>query len=94
MCFTFRKQNEKVRKIQEAQRKKREEDKAAHREKSIEGMKRKETFEAYSKNEEDADEEPDDDAEYYRQEVGKEPEKGISTHVKKETVSLMLFALL
>nr|CAG4647855.1 EOG090X0508 [Moina brachiata] len=75
----LRKQNEKVRKIQEAQRKKREEDKAAHREKSIEGMKRKETFEAYSKNEEDADEEPDDDAEYYRQEVGKEPEKDLFT---------------
>ena len=49
-----------------------------HREKSIEGMKRKESLEAYAKNEEDEDEEPDDDAEYYRQEVGQEPEKGTS----------------
>ena len=39
-------------------------------------MKRKESLEAYAKNEEDENEEPDDDAEYYRQEVGKEPERG------------------
>lgn len=73
-----RKQNERVRKIQEAQKKKREEEKAVHREKSMEGMKRKETLEAYAKNEENDNEEPDDDAEYYRQEVGQEPEKGTS----------------
>lgn len=77
--LNFRKNDEKVRKIQEAQRKKKEEVKEQHREKSMEGMKRKQDKEAlgkFAENEEEAAE--DDDAEYYRSEVGQEPEKGIT----------------
>nr|CAG4646213.1 EOG090X0508 [Macrothrix elegans] len=77
-----RKNDEKVRKIQDAQRKQREEKKELHKQKSIEGMKRKEARDrlAAQKKEDNSDgddEEDDDDAEYYRQEVGAEPEQGL-----------------
>lgn len=78
IIMNLRKNDEKVRKIQEAQRKKKEEVKEQHREKSMEGMKRKQDKEAlgkFAENEEEAAE--DDDAEYYRSEVGQEPEKGM-----------------
>lgn len=42
----------------------------------MEGMKRKQTLAKYAENEDDGAPE-DDDAEYYRSEVGQEPEKGI-----------------
>lgn len=71
-----RKTDEKVRKIQELQRKQREEKKALHREKSMEGMKRKEEFAKYASMDGEEGGEDDDDAEYYRREVGQEPEKG------------------
>lgn len=67
-----------MRKIQEAQRKQREEAKEKHKEKSIEGMKRKEARTALASTAENEIELPeDDDAEYYRSEVGQEPEKGL-----------------
>lgn len=85
---TRRKNEEKVRKIQEAQRKKKEEVKEKHREKSMEGMKRKQDKEAlgkFAENEEEAAE--DDDAEYYRSEVGQEPEKDLFTARAKSAKS-------
>lgn len=75
--FSDRKNNEKVRKIQEAERKQKEEVKERHREKSMEGMKRKEDLSKFAVNEENEADEEDDDAEYYRSEIGQEPEKGI-----------------
>ena len=68
-----------MRKIQEAQRKQKEEVKEQHREKSMEGMKRKQDKQALSKfaENEGGDDAEDDDAEYYRSEVGQEPEKGM-----------------
>nr|CAG4636964.1 EOG090X0508 [Ceriodaphnia reticulata] len=86
---TRRKNNEKVRKIQEAQKKQKEEVKEQHREKSMEGMKRKQDKQAlasYAENE-DGDEAEDDDAEYYRSEVGQEPEKDLFTARTKSTKS-------
>ena len=81
-CFIFtffnplRRNDEKVRKIQEAQRKKKEEEKEKHKEKSMEGMKRKKALASYSTNDEVEGDKEDDDAQYYREEVGEEPEKG------------------
>ena len=74
--FFFRKNNEKVRKIQDAQRKRKEDEKEKHKEKSMEGMRRKQARSNFAENEENEDDEEDDDAEYYRSEVGQEPEKG------------------
>nr|CAG4643168.1 EOG090X0508 [Ilyocryptus agilis] len=86
---TRKKNLEKVRKIQEAARKRKEEEKEKHREKSMEGMKRKRDMTAlskYSKNEEE-DAEDDNDAEYYRSEVGQEPEKDLFTAGVKSSKS-------
>nr|CAG4650928.1 EOG090X0508 [Simocephalus serrulatus] len=83
---TRRKNDEKVRKIQEAQRKQKEEVKEQHREKSMEGMKRKQSLAKYAENEDDGAPE-DDDAEYYRSEVGQEPEKDLFTARAKSTKS-------
>lgn len=43
----------------------------------MEGMKRKEDLSKFAVNEENEADEEDDDAEYYRSEIGQEPEKGI-----------------
>ena len=44
----------------------------------MEGMRRKQAMAPYAQNEEDGEaDKDDDDAEYYRKEVGQEPEKGI-----------------
>ena len=65
-----------MRKIQDANVKKKEEAKQKLKEKSMEGIRRKQAMVPYSQNEGE-EEKDDDDAEYYRKEVGKEPEKGI-----------------
>lgn len=78
-----------MRKIQDAQRKKKDDEKEKHKEKSMEGMRRKQALSSYAQNEEDADEKEDDDAEYYREEVGQEPEKGTSP----STNSIMVYIL-
>nr|CAG4647003.1 EOG090X0508 [Megafenestra aurita] len=84
---TRRKNNEKVRKIQEAERKQKEEVKERHREKSMEGMKRKEDLSKFAVNEENEADEEDDDAEYYRSEIGQEPEKDLFTARTKSSKS-------
>nr|CAG4649284.1 EOG090X0508 [Scapholeberis mucronata] len=85
---TKKKNDEKVRKIQEAQRRQKEEAKEKHREKSMEGMKRKEARTALAADAENEIEEPDDDdAEYYRSEVGQEPEKDLFTARTKSAKS-------
>lgn len=78
-------------KIQEAQRKQKEEIKEKHREKSIEGMKRKQVrIKSAQDDENEAEEEEDDDAEYYRSEVGQEPEQGT---IIKNSFVVLLFML-
>merc|ERR1712071_59471 len=67
---------EKLRKIQDANVKKKEEAKQKLKEKSMEGIRRKQAMVPYSQNEGE-EEKDDDDAEYYRKEVGKEPEKDL-----------------
>merc|ERR1711911_562365 len=68
---------EKLRKIQEANIKKKEEAKQKLKEKSLEGMRRKQALAPFSQNDEDGEnDKEDDDAEWYRKEVGQEPEKG------------------
>ena len=76
--LVYRNAKEKVRKIQDANRKKKEEEKERLKEKSMEGMRRKQAMAAYSQNDEGDGEndKDDDDAEWYRKEVGQEPEKG------------------
>nr|CAG4636128.1 EOG090X0508 [Eubosmina coregoni] len=86
---TKKRNDEKVRKIQEAQRKKKEEEKEKHKEKSMEGMKRKKALASYSTNDEVEGDKEDDDAQYYREEVGEEPEKDLfTTRVKSSKSSL------
>ena len=79
-----KKEKEKRRKEQEQNVKKKEKAKADHKEKSLAGMQKKlkdakdlpKGFEGLRANENDEDEEEDDDdEEYYRQEVGKAPDK-------------------
>lgn len=60
---------EKRKKVQQLNKKRKEEDKEILKQKSLEGMKKAGT-EVPEKVPED------DDAEYYRQEVGEEPDKG------------------
>ncbi|XP_063227285.1 protein Peter pan isoform X2 [Bacillus rossius redtenbacheri] len=71
-----RKLKEKRRKVQEENRKKKELMKEEHKQKSLEGMKlpKKEEMETVAKTE-DVEEEEDDDVEWYRKEVGEEPDK-------------------
>merc|ERR1712071_413537 len=81
---------EKLRKIQEANVKKKEENKQKLKEKSMEGMRRKQAMAPYAQNEEDGEaDKDDDDAEYYRKEVGQEPEKDLfASGVKSKKSSL------
>lgn len=76
-CSSFRNNKEKLRKIQEANIKKKEETKQKLKEKSLEGMRRKQAMTSYAENEDDENDKEDDDAEWYKKEVGQEPEKGI-----------------
>ena len=62
----------KRRKIQEENKLNKEKKKEQNKEKSMKGIKRK-----LAEMSETKEEEVDDDAEYFRQEVGMEPEKGI-----------------
>lgn len=72
-----RKLKEKRKRIQDQNMKKKEEAKEVLKEKSLKGMKIKsdETKNVSQESQENAVEE-DDDREYYRQEVGEEPDKG------------------
>nr|CAG4638410.1 EOG090X0508 [Cyclestheria hislopi] len=80
-----RKEKEKARKIQEANIKKKEEEKARLKEKSLEGIRKKRALSDVAQNEEaEADAENDeDDAEWYRREVGQEPDKGLFSAPRK-----------
>jgi len=80
---------EKLRKIQEANIKKKEETKQKLKEKSLEGMRRKQAMTSYAENEDDENDKEDDDAEWYKKEVGQEPEKDLfTTGVKSKKSSL------
>jgi len=81
---------EKLRKIQEANIKKKEEAKQKLKEKSLEGMRRKQALAPFSQNDEDGEnDKEDDDAEWYRKEVGQEPEKDLfAAGVKSKKSSL------
>lgn len=77
---------EKRRKVQEDNKKTKEKKKEDHKTKSLKGMKKKiESEEIMKKLASEADQttkiEEDDDAEYFRQEVGIEPEKGTQKFV-------------
>lgn len=65
---------EKRKKIQEKNKEKKELVKEELKMKSIEGMKKVQDVD--KKPEDNVHEDVDDDTEYYRQEVGEEPEKG------------------
>lgn len=77
-----RKLKEKRKKIQEENKRNKEEQKQAHKEKSLKGiLKKKESDILLQKlakeSVEKSEVEEDDDAQYYREEVGEEPDKGI-----------------
>lgn len=77
-----KKLKEKRKKIQEENKKQKEEQKHAHKEKSLKGiLKKKENdvlLQKFAKESVEKSElEEDDDAQYYREEVGEEPDKGI-----------------
>ncbi|KAJ8922001.1 hypothetical protein NQ315_008639 [Exocentrus adspersus] len=75
-----KKLKEKRKKVQEANKKAKEEAKQAHKEKSLKGMqqgKSEADVESSQAANEDAPVEEDDDREYYRQEVGEEPDKDL-----------------
>lgn len=76
-----KKLKEKRKKIQEQNKKKKEDQKQAHKEKSLKGiLKKKESDVLLQKiakeSVEKSEFEEDDDAQYYREEVGEEPDKG------------------
>lgn len=78
-----RKLKENRKKQQELNTQKKEEQKEVHKQKSLEGMQKKGKTEsdrlmkqAAAESNRETQLEDDDDAEYYRQEVGEEPEKG------------------
>ncbi|CAH1183252.1 unnamed protein product [Phaedon cochleariae] len=72
---------EKRKKVQDANKKAKEQAKQDHKEKSLKGMKKDDTSEMTKKipssNEDGVPYEADDDAEYYRQDVGEEPDKDL-----------------
>lgn len=75
-----KKLKEQRKKEQEANVEKKKLEKEAHKEKSLAGMKRKaesdeEDEDSYAEEEEEAENSDIDDAEYYRREVGEEPDK-------------------
>lgn len=82
MYLFLRKLKEKRKKTQEANKKAKEEAKQEHREKSLKGILKgkSETDVQMQKSSQEANEEApieeDDDREYYKQEVGEEPDKG------------------
>ncbi len=92
----FRKDKEKARKIQDANRKRKEEEKEKLRGKALAGARRKQVSFA-EKDDADVggdDADDDDDAEWYRKEVGTEPEKGppLSRH-SLDSIDPSLFSL-
>lgn len=70
--------------MQEENRKKKEAQKQEHKEKSLKGIqKKRETdvlLQKIAKESEKNELEEDDDAQYYREEVGEEPDKGINIY--------------
>lgn len=83
-----RNNKEKLRKIQDANVKKKEEAKKKLKEKSMEGIRRKQAMVPYSQNEEGENDDEDDDAEWYRKEVGQDPEKDLFAQGVKSKRSL------
>lgn len=72
-----RKLKEKRKKVQELNKKRKEEEKEKLKQKSLEGMKKAASADSEKTTDEVPNEPEDDDAEYYRQEVGEEPDKGM-----------------
>lgn len=76
---------EKRKKIQEDNKKKKEGQKQEHKEKSLKGIQKKRESDMLlqriaKESTEKSELEQDDDAQYYREEVGEEPDKGNNIH--------------
>lgn len=78
-----KKLKEKRKRLQEENRKKKEAQKQEHKEKSLKGIQKKENDMLLQKiakeSAEKSELKEDDDAQYYREEVGEEPDKGKHT---------------
>lgn len=82
--LVFRKLKQKRKRVQEENKKKKEVERQELKEKSLKGMKKSDTEKdgPLKRTAEDAQlEEQDNDVEYYRQEVGEEPDKGSFYHI-------------
>lgn len=89
---------EKRKKIQEENRKKKEAQLQKHKEKSLEGIQKKRErdmlLQKFAKESEEKTEiEEDDDAQYYREEVGEEPDKGKDICMHVPYVNILRFSL-
>lgn len=76
--FFFRKLKEKRKRAQESNKKRKEAEKEELKQKSLKGMQKNSAESDVTQSEKPVEAAEDDDAEYYRQEVGEEPDKGIN----------------
>lgn len=92
-----KKLKEKRKKVQEENKKKKELQKQEHKEKSLKGMqKKKENEVLLQKIAKESIEESnvvDDDAQYYRDEIGEEPDKGNFSLIRLKRFNILTFLI-